>query len=92
MYLILLVGFITDFLATSCLFVLCAFTVVGAKYFIVLIKEYLPKKKVSIPAKNKKPLQTPKKRAKVNSNKIKPIRSIEIDPAQIDRIYVKKSS
>lgn len=92
MYLLLLTGFITDFLATFCLFILCIIAVLGTKYFIILIKEYLPKNKISIPKKSKKPLQPQKKVAKANSNEVKPIRSIEIDPTQVDRIYVKKSS
>ena len=58
----------------------------------LVIKEYLPKKEIYIPQENKKPLPPRKKRAKVYSSSIKPIRSIEIDPTKIDRIYVKKSS
>ena len=93
MYYLTLSGFISEFLTTGALFVLCFLAVVGAKYLLLSVKEYLPKTKLSIPQKSKKPLQPPKKRrAKVISSNIKPIRSIEIDPNQIDRIYVKKSS
>ena len=92
MYYLLLAGFVSDFLATFCLFVSCTLIVFGTKFVFLVIKEYLPKNEISIPEENKKPLPHQKKRAKVYSSSIKPIRSIEIDPTKIDRIYVKKSS
>ena len=92
MYVLLLSGFVGDFLATLALFAICVILVFGAKFSILVIKEYLPKKEIYIPQENKKPLPPRKKRAKVYSSSIKPIRSIEIDPTKIDRIYVKKSS
>ncbi len=93
MYFVLLAGFIPEFLTTAMLFALCFFTVVGVKYVIVLIKEYLPKSESSIPKKRKKPLSHSKiKRAKVKSRDDSLSRTLEIDPEKIDRIYVKKSS
>ncbi len=92
MYFLLLSGFIAHFFTTFGLFVLCAVTVIGTKYLLMTLREYFPKKEVSIPKKNKKPSQTPKKSAKVITTNVKPVRSIEIDPSLIDKIYVKKSS
>lgn len=92
MYSLLLSSFIVHFFTTFGLFVLCAVTVVGTKYLLIALREYLPKKDVSIPKKNKKPLPTQKKSAKVITTNSKPVRSIEIDPSLIDKIYVKKSS
>ena len=58
------------------LFLLCAFTVIGIKTTVI----YLTKKpKEKPPVVRKKPTS-------------KPIKSIEINPDEIDRIYVKKSS
>ena len=60
-------------------FLFCAVLVVGIKVFALLFKPSKPKLEV------KKSENTPPR-------KRKPIRSIEINPDQIDRIYVKKIS
>ncbi len=61
-------------------FLFCAVLVVGIKVFALLFKP--PKEKLEDKKGSEKAL--PRKR--------KPIRSIEINPDQIDRIYVKKVS
>ncbi len=58
------------------LFLLCAFIVIGIKTTIIYLSRKATPKQV---VTRKKP--TPK-----------PIKSIEINPDEIDRIYVKKSS
>ncbi len=75
----LLLGFIS----TIGFFVLSYVVVVGAKTLYVAIKKFFPKKEEQItppPVKE----QAPKKP--------KIVKSIEIDPALVDKIYVKKSS
>ena len=61
-------------------FLFCAVLVVGIKVFALLFK----------PSKEK--LEDKKGSEKAPPRKRKPIRSIEINPDQIDRIYVKKVS
>lgn len=84
--------FILDFIATACLFVLCYLVVVGFKVALSSLKEFFPKRENVIP----KDTQT--KTVKLTTKKSKrravskPVRSIEINPDEIDRIYVKKIS
>ena len=81
---ILLSTFTLDLLHTAGLLILCFFAVAIGKSLIFLIKMLSPAKRHVAPEpKQNKSVRKP--RAK------KPIRSIEIDPLEIDRIYVKKS-
>lgn len=80
--------FILDFAVTLVLFGLCFIVVAGVKVVIFSIKELLPKPKQQPEAKKSAPV--PKVRTKPKA--VKPIRSIEINPDEIDRIYVKKIS
>ena len=63
------------------MFFICLFLVVGAKMCLIRFNQNkMVKKQANTPVPTKKP------RAK------KPVRSIEINPEEVDRIYVKKSS
>ena len=81
----LLSSFLAGFLSTAFLFVISVIIALGIKTLDLLIKE-LAEEKPSPESKPKKARR--KKRRKTTA----PQRSIEIDPSQIDRIYVKKSS
>lgn len=80
-------SFLTGLFYTSGLFFICLFTVVGAKTLIIqtFIKRSATKKRPT-----KKP-QKPPEVEKATPSEPKPIKSIEINPDEIDRIYVKKS-
>lgn len=86
-------SFIIGLLCTLLMFVLCVVVVVGVKAIIYAIKERLLANKPQTP-----PVQEPKlekqrvKRKRKPKTVPKPVRSIEIDPEQVDRIYVKKIS
>ncbi len=60
--------------------------VLGARVLLLMVKDLLAQN--SPPEKLAKKPSTPKRKRKA----ISPQRSIEIDPSEIDRIYVKKSS
>ncbi len=79
-------SFCIGLFCTASAFTLCAFIVIGSKIVLNSIKRYFPEKKVEPP-----PQKVDKPR-KVNTQKAKVVRSIEIDPLEVDRIYVKKSS
>ena len=81
----LLSSFLAGFLSTAFLFVLSVIIALGIKTLDLLIKELAEEK----PSPESKPK---KARHKKRRKKTAPQRSIEIDPSQIDRIYVKKSS
>jgi hypothetical protein len=74
-------SFLTGLFYTGGLFLLCLFTVVGAKSLL------LPKRTAT--KREKQPQKEPQT---VTKTKPRPIKSIEINPDEIDRIYVKKSS
>ena len=74
------------FFLTLFIFVLCVFLVLGAKSSLTLVKKYLPKKQSPAPVTERKPKATRRKKSP------SPVRSIEINPDEIDRIYVKKIS
>ena len=80
-------SFLLGLFISSLLFLACALIVIGAKTVILAI---------SLRFAKKEPEPTPvvKKARKKTVRKKKPIpfRSIEINPEEIDRIYVKKSS
>ena len=85
----LFVDFFTGLLTTILLFCFCFFIVVGAKSLQVFLQYKLLKNtKPSPPAPRKKPKTAP--RSKKSTPKV--IKSIEIDPMEIDKIYVKRSS
>lgn len=79
-------SFIIGFLCTGTLFVLCFLVVVGFNAVLNAIKERLVKRENS---QSPIPKTKRKRKARPDPN---PVRSIEIDPEQIDRIYVKKTS
>lgn len=76
------------FVSTAFLFIISAVIVVGSKSLYLFIKSKFPKKSTP-PPPAEQPEVKPKKPA---TTKPKSIRSIEIDPDSIDRIYVKKTS
>ena len=85
-------SFVIGFICTGALFALCFLVVVGFKVVILAIKDRFSKPKpIEQPAEQVKSPE-PKKRKRKPKTTSKPIRSIEIDPDQIDRIYVKKIS
>ncbi len=84
--------FILDFIATTSLFAICLFLVVGAKVVLSSIKSFLKRPE---PVTRNAPEPTPKPTEKLKAPRRytkKPIRSIEINPEEVDRIYVKKIS
>ncbi len=83
----LLSSFLVGFLSTAFLFVLSIIIVLGVKYLLIIIKSFTVKD-APMKSENKKPSSYKRKKRKA----ISPQRSIEIDPSQVDRIYVKKSS
>lgn len=82
-------SFVSSFFSgLSCLcgfFLLSLFIVVGIKWLSFFIKEHFYQKPVEVleppPIKRKRKRKTPT-----------PVRSIEIDPQEVDRIYVKKAN
>ena len=76
---------ITGLICTAGLFLISFIIVVSAKALIDYIKRRLPKKQME-----QKP--QPSEQKKPQKKKSATVRSIEIDPSQIDRIYVKKIS
>lgn len=77
------------------LFALCVITVVGAKALYKSVKDKFAKPeekpRLAAPAPQKRRRRTAKTPAFAKRMPAaKPVRSIEIDPDQVDRIYVKK--
>lgn len=84
----ILSSFFVDFLSTSFLFVLSLIIVLGVKYLRLIIKDLLVQDTTpEEPDKKPSPVRKRKKRKPKHDK-----RSIEIDPSEIDRIFVKKSS
>ena len=77
-------SFFLGFLFTAGLFLFCFLTVAGAKTLIGIINRFFPKKAKQIEVQT-----TPPKKPKSPPQAVK---SIEIDPSLVDKIYVKKSS
>ena len=82
-------GFFSSFaiglFCTASLFVLSFFIVIGAKTVYETLKNILKKEQIT---------PTPKKPSSPKPKKPKTppiVKSIEIDPSQVDRIYVKKA-
>ncbi len=81
-----LLSFILGFLSTFGLFVLSMVLVLGVKALVSGLKIKPHKTQVQEKPENK--TQTVKKPVR----KPRPVRSIEIDPEKVDRIYVRKIS
>ncbi len=88
----MLTSVILGLFSISTLFALSVLIVVGIKFLYLKIEELL--NKTSPPKNSFVQVENPprKKRRLKNLNKPKTIKSIEIDPNEIDRIYVKKVS
>lgn len=71
-------------LLLASLFALCAFTVIGAKTLLDFIRSML-RKKSRPPEKAAKRIPAPRRQPRT-------LKSIEINPDDVDRIYVRKSS
>lgn len=82
-----LTSFLTGLTCTLFLLVLSVILVLGVKMLFLIIADLKPSSQAPTPPKKRV-------RKKVNSKpqQAKVVRSIEIDPSQIDQIYVKKSS
>ena len=85
-------SFILGLLCTFLMFALCVVIVVGVKAIIFAVKERLISSTPLKPAVQDKPKTEKVKRKKRPRTVAKPVRSIEIDPEQVERIYVKKIS
>ena len=83
-------SFTLGFICTCALFAFSFLTVIGFKTVVVYLKKFLPQPSVSTPPQSK-PKRQRKKRKAEQPKPPTPVRSIEIDPQQIDRIYVKKT-
>ena len=80
-------SFFIGFIFTALFLVVSALLVLSAKALYNSIKSRLPEKQVPIP-----PPETKKQTPPAKKRAPKTIRSIEINPDEIDRIYVKKIS
>lgn len=74
------------FIFTAALFAICFFLVVGIKFFLLTIKTY-GSTKTEIAATKPEKVKPAVKKHKTERRKLK---SIEINPDEIDRIYVRK--
>lgn len=74
-------------LLLAALFALCAFTVIGAKTLLDFIRSML-RKKSRPPEKTAKRIPAPA----APRRQPRTLKSIEINPDDVDRIYVRKSS
>lgn len=84
---ILLSSALEGLFGTIALFIISCILVVGSKVIFLKLKSILPKKQPPL-----EPVTPAKQTVKKPRKKPATIRSIEIDPAEIDRIYVKKIS
>ncbi len=80
----LLSSVLGGFCCLAALFLICLIFVVGVKVIYLSVKKYISAGKPAPAPQVRKPKAPPKPR--------KPIRSIEINPEEVDRIYVKKIS
>ena len=76
------------FLFTATLFAICFFTVVGIKLVLITLKNKF--KDTSATIEPPKPRRKPTQKTKPKS--VSAVKSKEINPDEIDRIYVRKSS
>ncbi len=90
----LLSPFIVDFICTFFLFVFSVIIVLGGKMLILIVYDFIFKKTaLSQPVQQSQPKakSTAPKKSK-STKKPSIVRSIEIDPEHVNKIYVKKSS
>ena len=86
------VSFFSGLLCLFSLFALSVLIVLGTKIIYLYIKQYFPKAPIkTIAPARKEPSPTKRKRTPRTIKSV-PVRTIEIDPNEVDRIYVKKSS
>ena len=80
-------SFITGFFCLLFLFALSVVIVLGVKYtYFAMLKLFAkPSSQIDAPKKRRRYKKTP-----VATPQEKPIRSIEINPDEVDKIYVKK--
>lgn len=81
-------SYVSGPLLLAALFIICCFVVVGAKTLSVALKKRFYKKPAPAPAPEIR--EKPKPRA--YARKPRTVKSIEINPDDVDRIYVRKSS
>ena len=80
---------ILGFLFTIALFFICFFSVVGFKAVRIYITNLFNKQQNITPNPKTKTTKKPKQKPTPSSS---PVKSIEINPDEIDRIYVRKTS
>jgi hypothetical protein len=86
-------SFVIGLLCTGSLFATCFLLVVGFKAILYAVKERLIKPPKAPPEPEVKSIKRVQTKHKRKPKPVpKPVRSIEIDPEQVDRIYVKKIS
>lgn len=83
-------SFTLGFMCTIALFAFSFLTVVGFKTVVSALKRWFPQSSTT-PTRQEKPKKQRKKSKTEQQKTPSPVRSIEIDPQQIDRIYVKKT-
>lgn len=83
-------SYVSGPLLLAALFIICCFVVVGAKTLSVTLKKRFYKKPAPPPAPAPEIREKPKPRA--YAKKPRTVKSIEINPDDVDRIYVRKSS
>ena len=83
-------SFTLGFICTCALFAFSFLTVIGFKTVVIYLKKFLPQQNITA-TPQEKPKRHRKKRKTEQPKPTTPVRSIEIDPQQIDRIYVKKT-
>ncbi len=75
------------FIFTVLLFLLCFFLVVGVKFVFLSVKAYVKKPS---PTVSERPSERPTEEKPKPKPKKPRLKSIRIDPDEIDRIYVRK--
>ncbi len=85
-------SFFLGILIITLLFFICAFLTLGAKITYYYIISNLKEKKKIAPSKVEQPPASNTQAKKPRKRTYKPIRSIEINPEEVDRVYFKKSS
>lgn len=73
-------------LSTAFLFIISLFLTIGAK---TVFNKFFYREKVENPSSTQKKVKRTRKTPNKNSPSV--VRSIEIDPSTVDRIYVKKA-
>ncbi len=89
-------SFVAGPLLLAALFALCLVIVLGTKILFSALKVKLPFKRATVaPAPQERPMPAPVKQPTapaVPKRKPRTVKSIVIDPDDVDRIYVRKSS